>query len=245
MRARDELTGPGPSGDRDRRAELARNLTEVRDRIDRACRTAGRDPGEVTLVVVTKSYPASDVRILASLGVSDVGENRDQEASAKASETADLALNWHFVGQLQSNKCRSVARYADVVHSVDRLAVIGPLDRAARDAGRRLTCLLQVSLDGDPARGGALPEELPALADAVTTTEGLDLGGVMAVAPQASDPAQAFARLADVAKCLRADHPEATMVSAGMSGDLEEAVAAGATHVRIGTAVLGVRPRLR
>jgi pyridoxal phosphate enzyme (YggS family) len=233
------------AGRPERRTELEANLAVVRGRIEAACQTAGRDLREVTLVVVTKNYPASDVRLLAALGVTDIGENRDQEASVKASDTSDLALTWHFVGRLQSNKCRSVARYAHVVHSVDRHDIIAALAKAVSRAERNLICLLQVSLDGDLTRGGALPEDIPRLADAVAAAEGLDLGGVMAVAPRSGDPAVAFTRLADVAKRLRADHPEATMVSAGMSGDLEQAVAAGATHVRIGTAVLGVRPRLR
>ncbi len=234
----------------DRRAELAKNLTAVRERIARACADAGRATDEVTLVVVTKTFPDSDVRLLYELGVRDVGENRDQEAAPKAAACTGLpGLTWHFVGQLQTNKARSVARYAHVVHSVDRLRLVTALDRAARQAGRPLTCLVQVNLDPaapeETGRGGAAPEDVPRVAEAIAAAEALRLGGVMAVAPLGADPRAAFARLAELANAMRRDHPDATMISAGMSGDLEAAIAAGATHVRVGTAVLGSRPALR
>lgn len=228
-----------------RRDQLAAGLAQVHARIASAAGTAGRDASEVTLVVITKFWPAADVRLLAALGVADVGENRDQEASGKAAECADLALRWHFVGQLQSNKAHSVATYADTVHSVDRRRLVGALSRGAGDAGREVGCLLQLSLDGDTSRGGALAEELPALADAVAAAPWLQLRGVMAVAPVGARPAEAFDRLAKAADRLRRDHPEARWISAGMSGDLEAAVAAGATHVRVGSAILGERPPLR
>lgn len=231
-----------------RRAQLAAGLDEVRTRIAAATRDAGRDPDAVTLIVVTKFWPAQDVRLLADLGVRDVGENRDQEAAAKAAACESLGLRWHFVGQLQTNKAPSVARYADTVHSVDRPRLIDALAHAAGAAaavGRRLGCLLQVSLDGDTARGGALPRDLPSLADRVAAAPDLELRGVMAVAPLGAAPAAAFARLADLAADLRRDHPSADWVSAGMSADLEAAIAAGATHVRVGSAILGDRPSLR
>jgi len=238
-----------------RRAELAANLAEVEDRIGRACRAAGRGRSEVTLVVVTKTWPASDVRLLAGLGVTDVAENRDQEARPKHEACADLGLRWHFVGQLQRNKARHVASYADVVQSVDRPELVHALDRAAADLDRTLDVLLQVGLadvpDGTPPahRGGAAPSDVPALADLVAGSAALRLAGVMAVAPlgpdgRPADPRPAFARLAEVAAAVRSAHPSATLISAGMSGDLEEAVEAGATHVRVGTAVLGGRPPL-
>ena len=234
----------------DRAAELAANLAEVRARIDAACTAAGRDPGDVTLIVVTKTWPSDDVRRLAELGVRDVGENRDQEAAPKARDTADCGLRWHFVGQLQTNKAASVARYADVVHSVDRPSLVAALDKGAAKAGRRIGCLIEVDLDeGQPGRGGVAPDGVAALAEAIAAAEHLDLLGVMAVAPLAPDDqraasAEAFARLASISADLRRDHPEATLISAGMSEDLEEAVAAGATHLRVGSAVLGTRPRL-
>ncbi len=236
-----------------RSEELASSLARVRGRIERACAGAGRDPAEVTLVVVTKTFPAADVARLAALGVTDVGENRDQEAAAKAAALADLDLRWHFVGQLQRNKARSVAGYADVVHSVDRPGLAQALDRGAEQAGRRIQVLVQVDLgqidEVDQAaaggRGGASPDAVGALADEVAATSALVLKGVMAVAPLGVDPAQAFARLAQVAARLRADHPQATWVSAGMSGDLEQAVLAGATHLRVGSAILGHRPLLQ
>jgi hypothetical protein len=228
-----------------RRTRLAEALAVVRARIDAACRDAGRDPAGLTLVVVTKTHPADDIRLLAGLGVADVGENRDQEAGAKAAELADLDLRWHFVGQLQTNKARSVVRYAHLVHSVDRPQLADSLGRAAAAAGRQLPCLVQVSLDEEPGRGGCPPAGVPALADRIAGTEGLRLDGVMAVAPLGADPRPAFERLAGVAQRLRAAHPGAAVVSAGMSGDLEHAVACGATHLRVGSAVLGQRPPRR
>jgi PLP dependent protein len=232
--------------DSSRRAELAARLTEVQDRISRACDAAGRSPAEITLIAVTKTRPASDVRLLSELGVTDVGENRDVEAAPKAAQCADLDLTWHFIGQLQTNKCASVVRYASVVHSVDRLRLIRALGQAARRAERVMGCLIEVSLDGDPARGGAQADDVPALAQALEAESGLVLGGVMAVAPLGVAPAEAFAKLRDSAAAVRAVRPSATAISAGMSGDLEAAVQAGATHLRIGTALLGDRgPRVR
>ncbi len=229
-----------------RREELAQRLADVRRRMARACEAAGREVSELTLIAVTKTRPASDVRLLHELGLADVGENRDSEAAPKAAQCEDLDLTWHFVGQLQTNKAASVVRYASVVHSVDRLRLIRALGRAARGAGRVVECLVEVSLDGDPARGGAVAGDVPALAEALAAEEGLTLGGVMAVAPLSMDPADAFARLGASAAAVRAINPGATVISAGMSGDLEAAVGAGATHLRIGTALLGDRgPRVR
>jgi PLP dependent protein len=251
----DALTEP----QRARRTQLRANLTGVEQRIAQACAAAGRPRDQVTLVVVTKTYSVGDIRLLSSLGVAHVAENRDQEAAPKAAECADLPLTWHFVGQLQSNKVRSVVRYADFVHSVDRLRLVEALSAAVLRAERpELGCLVQVALDragagaptgGGAGRAGASPDEVAALADAVAAAPGLRLDGVMTVAPLSGpftgDPRAAFERLAEISSAVRTTHPAATMVSAGMSGDLEEAVAAGATHVRVGTAVLGVRPPLR
>ena len=221
-------------------------LADVRGRIAKACEAAGRDVNDITLIAVTKTRPASDVRLLSELGLRDVGENRDAEAAPKAAQCADLNLTWHFIGQLQTNKCASVVRYASVVHSVDRLRLIRALGQAARRAGRVVSSLIEVSLDGDPARGGAPAEQVPPLAEAVAAEPGLVLGGVMAIAPLGLAPAEAFARLLDSAAVVRAVRPSATVISAGMSGDLEAAVEAGATHLRIGTALLGDRgPRVR
>lgn len=227
-----------------RAEELRSRLGAVRGRVAAAAASAGREADGVTLVVVTKFFPASDVRLLADLGVTDVGENRHQEAEGKAADCVDLALRWHFVGGLQSNKAAAVAAYADVVHSVDRTKLVRGLDRGAQERGRPLDCLVQVSLDPPGAgqgRQGVEPGEVAAVADAVASAEGLRLRGLMAVAPLGEDPAAAFARLAAAAERLRVDHPAATWLSAGMSGDLEQAVAAGATHVRVGSAVLGAR----
>jgi pyridoxal phosphate enzyme (YggS family) len=249
--AADDPPGESPA----RRTELAASLDEVRERIARACEAAGRAPGEVTLVAVTKTYPAGDVLLLAGLGVTDVGENRDQEAAPKAAEVAAAGVRprWHYVGQLQRNKCRSVVGYADVVQSVDSVRLAHALGAAAEQhRDRPLEVLVQVSIDADPARGGALAgpdathdRAVEHVTAAVATHSALRLGGVMAVAPLGWQPEKAFAELARIAERVRIDHPSATVVSAGMSGDLEAAIRYGATHVRVGTALLGMRKSLR
>jgi len=232
----------------DRRAELSTNLQRVRERITTACKAVGRDQEQVTLTVVTKFFPASDVRLLAELGVRDIGENRHQEAAAKAEACADLDLRWHFIGHLQSNKAAAVARYASVVESVERASVLARLSRGAHESSRVVDCLVQVDLDPDTeahaGRSGVAPADAVDLAEQVAAADGLRLRGVMAVAPLDADPAPAFASLMRVSDQVRSVDPSATWVSAGMSGDLEAALTAGATHVRIGSAILGPRPAL-
>jgi len=231
--------------------ELAANLAAVRASIAEACADAGRDPAEVALIAVTKTFPVPDVIALAGLGVSDIGENKDQEAAPKVAACADagLALRWHFVGQLQVNKVASVARYAHMVHSVDRARLVSALGRRASEAGRVIRCLIQVSLDADAdagpdgaaGRGGAPPSEVLGLAAQIAGADGLELAGVMAVAPLGQPARPAYERLREIAGAVRSGYPEAQVISAGMSGDLREAIAEGATHVRIGTALLGGR----
>lgn len=227
--------------------ELRSNLAALRQRIERACDQADRAVDDVTLVVVTKFFPASDVEILADLGVTDVGENRHQEAVDKAEACAALGLRWHFIGALQSNKAAAVAGYADVVQSVDRAKLVAGLDRGAQARGQRIDVLLQVSLDPPQAshRAGVHPDDVSDLARVVVESEHLDLRGLMAVAPLGADAAAAFTRLTSLHRTLRAEHPDATWLSAGMSGDLEQAINAGATHVRVGSAVLGSRPQVQ
>ena len=232
----------------ERADEIAAGLDAVRRRIADACRDAGRDPDEVTLVVVTKFFPASDVRVLADLGVRHVGENRHQEAEAKAAECAELDLTWHYIGGLQSNKAAAVAAYADVVESVDRAKLLSGLSKGAHQRSHDLDCLVQVSLDPPDAgagRAGVPAGQLPDLAADLASRGMLRLRGLMAVAPPDEDPVAAFTRLAGVRRDFLADHPDATWLSAGMSGDLEAAIGCGATHVRIGRAVLGERPRIK
>jgi pyridoxal phosphate enzyme (YggS family) len=231
-----------------RRAELAAGLSRVQERIAAACHSAGRSPDEVTLVVVTKFFPAADVRLLHELGVRDVGENRHQEAVAKREECADLGLRWHFIGRLQSNKAAAVGGWADVVQSVDRARLLPGLSRAALDRGVGLEVLVQVSLDPPDqggARSGAAPYDAVGLALEVAATDGLELRGLMGVAPLGAEPTEPFERLAELHRELLGKVPAASWMSAGMSGDLEQAVAAGATHVRVGSAVLGNRPAPR
>lgn len=217
--------------------QLAERLDAVRAEIVQAARDAGRDPGEVTTIVVTKFHPASLVRELAGLGVRDVGESRHQEALAKSAELDDLDLRWHFIGQLQSNKARQVRQYASVVHSVDRAALVVAL------AGEPvLEVFLQVNLTEDPGRGGARPEDLAGIAELVLSTPGLRLRGLMAVAPLDAEPRAAFARVRGYSERLLEVAPEASALSMGMSGDFRAAILEGATHLRIGSAITGNRP---
>ncbi|WP_426225676.1 YggS family pyridoxal phosphate-dependent enzyme [Pseudarthrobacter sp. DSP2-3-2b1] len=235
-----------------RTAELAGRLAAVQRRIGAAASAAGRAADLPALIVVSKFHPAADVRRLAGLGIRDFGENKDQEASAKAAELADLKLNWHFVGQLQSKKAKSVVKYARAVHSVDRLSLVDGLERAisaeqARTGRGSLDCFIQVSLDAGAGahRGGADPAEVPILADRLAAAEGLELAGVMAVAPLGATPEDAFERLAGISAALVSRHPAAKAISAGMSQDLEAAIRFGATHLRIGSDILGSRPDVR
>jgi PLP dependent protein len=237
----------------ERLAELSTNLIRVQDRIGAACTAAGRVREDVRLIVVTKLFPSADIEMLAQLGITDIGENRDQEASAKIAALSPKVrglLDVHFIGQLQTNKAGSVAAYADTVHSIDRDKLVIALDRAATVRGRNIGVLVQVNLGasvgggqgGRSARGGIRLDGVGALANSIAAADHLNLRGLMGVAPQGVDPDEAFGRLAKCAQALRADHPEATWISAGMSGDLESAVANGATHLRVGSAILGSRP---
>jgi len=230
-----------------RAEQLRATLAATRERIAGAASAADRAPEDVTLVVVTKFFPASDVRLLADLGVDHVGENRHQEAEAKAAECADLDLHWHFVGGLQTNKAAAVARYADVVESVDRADLLARLARGAQERDAALDVLLQVSLDppGTEHRHGVAPDALAELAEQTVAHAALRLRGLMAVAPLGADPDEAFGRLAEIRAGFLTDHPEATRLSAGMSGDLEQAIRHGATHVRVGSAILGSRPPVK
>lgn len=242
-----------------REQELSGRLADVRHRIEAAGAVSGRRPEDLTLVAVTKFFPAADVELLAGMGVTDVGESRDQEAGDKIGALpSDVRsrIRVHFVGQLQTNKAKRVARYTDVVQSVDRARLVRAL-AAGRAAAVEdevvsgpLEVLLQVDLgEGEQAgRGGAAPAELGQLAEAVAGSEQLRLRGVMAIAPLDLDDdgvRRAFDRLHGLGEQLRHTHPDATWVSAGMSGDLEAAVAAGATHLRVGSAILGSRPAQR
>jgi PLP dependent protein len=236
----------------DRREELVRRLAAVRKRIDSACIAAGREPGSVEMLAVTKTVPAEDVATLLDLGLTAFGENRVQEAEAKVAAVAALRPEadprWHVVGSLQRRKARSVARWADRVESVDSMPLADALDAAVRremEAGGRtdrLPVLLQFSVDGDPKRGGVPREGLGRLAEHVETCAGLQLAGLMAVAPLGADPDVAFARVAAAAAWLRERFPQATVLSAGMSGDLEAAIRHGSGVVRVGTALVGERP---
>jgi pyridoxal phosphate enzyme (YggS family) len=221
-----------------RLADLSRNLGDLRARI-----AAVRDPAGVTLVAVSKTWPASDVLLLHRLGVTDFGESYDAEAAAKAAALGAMGVTprWHFVGGVQRNKARSVASYADVVHSLDRAPLVEALGAAAARAGRVVEGLVQVRFDDDPGRSGCRPEDVPAMAERVAATDGLRLGGLMCVAPRGEPARPVFARLRALAEDVRHDHPHATTLSMGMTHDLEDALAEGANCVRVGTALFGER----
>lgn len=225
----------------DRQTELDLNLQQVQDRISQAARAAGRNVQDITLIAVTKTWPATDISLLADLGVRDIGENKDQEAKEKYAQLGKSGLNWHAIGQIQSNKAKSIATWADVVHGFDRPDLLPALAKATRTSD--LEILIQVNLADTPTpgRGGATPAELLPLANLVAQTPGFVLGGVMAVAPLGQDCAPAFERLAKLAQSLQTEHPAANKISAGMSDDLEIAVNFGATHLRIGSSILGHR----
>ncbi|MFM9878369.1 MAG: YggS family pyridoxal phosphate-dependent enzyme [Rhodoglobus sp.] len=223
--------------------ELGLRLAAVSAEVAHAARDVGRDPREITTIVVTKFHPASLVRELADLGVRDFGESRHQEAQPKVAELADLDATWHFIGQLQTKKARQVREYVHVIHSIDRPGLVdalaGATDGPARDP---LDVFLQINLTDDPERGGAQPDDVASLADRVAATPALRLRGLMAVAPLEAEPRREFARVRALSERLRMTHPEASALSMGMSGDFREAIAEGATHLRIGTAITGIRP---
>ncbi|MFD6055326.1 YggS family pyridoxal phosphate-dependent enzyme [Agromyces sp. NPDC060279] len=219
-------------------SELADRLTAVRAGISDAATAVGRSPEELTTIVVTKFHPASLVRELFELGVRDVGENRHQEAQVKAAELAELELRWHFVGQLQSKKARQVRAYASVIHSIDRAALVDVL----RSEETSVDCFVQLNLTDDPGRGGVAPAELEPLVEHVLATPGLRLLGLMAVAPLDEPARPAFARVRELSERVQRLAPEAGALSMGMSHDYADAIAEGATHLRIGTAITGNRP---
>ena len=219
-----------------RREELSENLGAIRSRISVAAQNSGRSTEEITLIVVTKTFPAADAQILYELGVRDFGENRDQEASIKSTGLPD-DCRWHFQGQIQSNKLKSIANWADVLHSIDDVAHASKLNSLVTSKD----IFIQVSLDNLPNRGGVLPDLIPEFLGEISVFSNLKIRGLMAVAPLDEDPAEAFKRLKELSDRVVKLHPEAREISAGMSNDFEAAISQGATHIRIGSQILGVR----
>ena len=219
----------------DRRSEIAGNLQAVREQISKAAQSAGRSVDEITLIAVTKTFPASDVEILKDLGVSNFGENRDSDAAPKA---AAISGTWHFQGQIQSNKLKSITSWANVIHSLDEIRHFEVIEKSA---AHPLDIFCQVSLDGSEGRGGVSEKKLYELAKEIEKSPTHSLQGLMAVAPLGVDPATAFSKLSAIHKAFMADFPKANKLSAGMSGDFKEAIAHGATHIRIGSQILGSR----
>lgn len=229
-----------------RLANIQSNLEKINSRIAEACSRSKRNISEITVIAVTKTYPASDVDLLKQLGIENVGENKDQEASGKISQVKEK-FSWHFIGQLQSNKAKSVVTYAELVHSVDRLSLAKELQKSASAIAKKQKVLIQVDLDQsgpDPSRGGVWPADLAALAQFISQSENLNLAGLMSVAPLGENPSEAFERLAQIRSDFLKNYPNAVILSAGMSEDLEAAIEHGATHLRIGSALLGERPKI-
>jgi pyridoxal phosphate enzyme (YggS family) len=217
-----------------RKAEIAQNLQEVKERIQNAAKSVNRDPSEISLIVVTKTFPISDIEILRDLGEANFGENRDQEAGPKAKT---IPATWHFQGQIQSNKIKSICEWADVIHSISSEKEILKFAQSPR----KHQVFLQVSLDGQVGRGGASPADLTQLAGLVNQSNNLELLGLMAVAPLGVEPDKAFADLAQINQGFVGQYPTAKFLSAGMSGDFEAAIKHGATHIRVGSSILGSR----
>ncbi|CAB4573177.1 unannotated protein [freshwater metagenome] len=226
--------------------DIQSNLEKINTRIAEACSGSKRKISEITLIAVTKTYPASDVDLLKQLGIENVGENKDQEASGKISQVKEK-FSWHFIGQLQSNKAKSVVTYADLIHSVDRLSLAKELQKSASAIAKKQKVLIQVDLDQsgpDASRGGVWPADLAGLAQFISQSENLELAGLMSVAPLGENPSEAFERLAQIRSDFLKNYPNALILSAGMSEDLEAAIEHGATHLRIGSALLGERPKI-
>lgn len=217
-----------------RKNEIAHNLQEVKERINHAAQSAKRDPADIELIVVTKTFPISDIEILRELGESNFGENRDQEGAPKAEI---ISATWHFQGQIQSNKIKSICHWADVIHSISSEKEILRFAQSAR----KHQVFLQVSLDGVLGRGGASESDLAQLADLVNESNNLELLGLMAVAPLGVEPEKAFADLAQINQGFQGQFPNSKFLSAGMSGDFEAAIKYGATHIRVGSSILGSR----
>jgi len=220
---------------------LSERLSEIDARIDSRLKLNFREASSLTRIVVSKFHPSSLVRELYSLGVRDFGENRDQEASAKAQEVLDLEVNWHFIGQLQSNKVKSVLAYASVVHSVDRASLLNALVTQTAERPGPLDVFVQVNLTEDAGRGGVDEQDLLQFAEQVASAPGLNLLGLMAVASLDGEEERDFTKIAALSALLAKDHPDARYISAGMSNDFELAIDFGATHLRIGTAITGNR----
>jgi pyridoxal phosphate enzyme (YggS family) len=222
----------------DRREFISNSLQDVRSRIAKAAESVCRDPSQVTLIAVTKTYPVEDVAILRELGQTHFGENRTEEGSEKS---LVVPGTWHYQGQVQSRKLREIAAWADVIHSLDQISHIEKLNRICEESQKKISVFIQISLDGAPDRGGVVEENLAALAEAAEESSALELKGLMCVPPVEYEHALAFAKIAEVHHRFLSNFPTAKWLSAGMSSDFEVAIAHGATHIRVGSQILGSR----
>lgn len=226
-------------------SELGERYQAIVDKIATAAKANGREADEITLVVVTKNHPHQLVLDLLELGARDFGENRDQEAAPKAKQIAtesSESFNWHFIGQLQSNKVKSVLEYASFLHSLDRESLLDELIKRTVDRQNPLRVFVQVNLTQDPNRGGVNPSDLMAFSERVLESPGLELVGLMGVGALDVAPEVDFESLARLSEQIKGLSPGAKYLSMGMSGDFETALAYGATHLRIGRAITGNRP---
>lgn len=223
----------------ERREFIARSLLDVQSRITKAANSVQRSPADITLIAVTKTYPISDVAILHDLGQSNFGENRTEEGAEKSLVVPGI---WHYQGQVQSRKLREIASWADLIHSLDQRSHIEKLNRICEESGKQIGVFIQLSLDSAPDRGGVSEEEIDALADLVASSSALDLKGLMCVPPVEYEHEMAFSEIAQIHQRFVTRFPEAISLSAGMSSDFEIAITHGATHIRVGSQILGSRP---
>jgi len=222
-----------------REIEIGDALKAVEARVTTAAASAGRSRSEITLIAVTKTYPVADVEILRNLGIENFGENRSEEGVAKSGQ---VSATWHFQGQVQSRKLRDIAGWASFVHSLDSAEHVEKLSRVATESEKEIAIFLQLSLDGAPARGGVIATDIKALADAVVNLPHIKLVGVMCVPPVEYEHERAFSEIAEIHQSFITSFPSATYLSAGMSSDFEVAISHGATHLRVGSQILGSRP---
>jgi pyridoxal phosphate enzyme (YggS family) len=226
-----------------RKDQILSNLELVKERITSAAQAAGRSPSEITLIAVTKTFPVSDLEILYELGVRNFGENRDQEAAPKVS-ALPADITWHFQGGIQSNKLKSISNWASVIHSVDKFKYAQMISQFS--VGKTKEIFIQVSLDSLPqSREGVDPADLMQLAEQIMSLPNLQVKGLMAVAPLDQPTEQAFVRLQQIQQKFIQLYPAASSLSSGMSGDYELAISLGATHVRIGSSILGNRSPIK
>lgn len=239
------MTVPGKRPEQVGVGEVSSRLRAVRARIAAAARAAGRDPADIRLVAISKFHPLEKIAAAHAAGQVDIGESRAQELDAKLASDPPPGVRWHFVGRLQRNKVGMVAGRVVLIHSVDRPRLADAVASHMQSLDGIQDVLIQVNVVGEERKGGCAPADLPALAERIAVLDGVRAVGLMTIPPLDGDPGAVFAQLRAMRSRLAAEHPSVRELSMGMSGDLEAAVVAGATIVRVGTAIFGPRPDSR